>query len=62
MGEIYTKQPKRGKFVMEVSLEVFIDAEHYPVDIGYLYYIDDDVAAGSRSPPNYARYINTIYP
>ena len=62
VGEIYTKQPKEGKFVMEVNSEVFIDAEHHPVDIGYLYYLDDDVAAGLRSPPNYARYINTIYP
>ena len=62
MGEIYTKQPKKGKFVMEVSSEVFIDAKHHPVDIGYLYYLYDDVAAGLRSLPNYARYINTIYP
>ena len=62
MGEIYTKQPKEGKFVMEVSSEVFIDAEHYyTVDIGYLYYLDSNVAAGLRSPPNCARYINTIY-
>ena len=46
VGEIYTKQPKEGKFVMEVNLEVFIDAEHHPVDIGYLYCLDNDVAAG----------------
>ena len=46
---------------MEVSSEVFIDAEHHPVDIGYLYYLGDDVAAGLRSPPNYARYNITPY-
>ena len=30
VDEIYTKQPKEGKFVMEVSSEMFIDAEHHP--------------------------------
>ena len=62
VSEIYTKQPKEGKIVMEVSSEMFIDAEHHPVDLGYLYYLDVDVAADLRIPPNYARYINTIYP
>ena len=41
---------------------MYVDAEHHPVDVGYIYYLDKDVADGLSSPPNYGRYINTIYP
>ena len=61
VGEVYTKQPSEGKFVMEVSADLYVDAEHDPYDCGYLYFLDADAADGLRNPPNYGRYINTIY-
>ena len=33
VGEVYQKQPRTGKFVMEVSEDVFVDAEHDPYDV-----------------------------
>ena len=62
VGEVYTQQPSKGKFVMEVSADLYVDAEHDPYDCGYLYFLDADAADGLRNPPNYDRYINTIYP
>ena len=62
VGEIYHKQPREGKFVMEVSKDVFVDAAHDPRDIGYLYLLDAGISSQYPSPPNYGRYINTIYP
>ena len=47
---------------MEVSKDLYVDAEHDPYDVGYLYYLDDSVSDQLRSAPNYDRYINTIYP
>lgn len=62
VGEVYTQQPQEGKFVMEVSADLYVDAEHDPYDVGYLYFLDAVVADGLCNPPNYGRYINTIYP
>ena len=62
VGEIYHKQPREGTFFMEVSKDVFVDAEHDPRDIGYLYFLDAGISSRYHSPPNYGRYINTIYP
>ena len=62
MGEIYKKQPKTGKFIMEVSQDVLVDAEHDLYDIGYLYFLDPEFSKCLHNPPNYGRYINTIYP
>ena len=56
------KTSQEGKYVMEVSKDLYVDAEHDPYDVGYLYYLDDSVRGQLRSPPNYGRYINTIYP
>ena len=62
VGEIYKRQPKHGEYVMEVSACTYIDAEHDPVDVGYLYFLDAAVSDVLCCPPNYGRYINTIYP
>ena len=40
VGERYKKQSKTGKFIMEVSQDAFVDAEHNPYNVGYLYYLD----------------------
>ena len=45
VGEIYHKQPREGKFVMEVSEDVFVDAEHDPRDIDYLYFLDAGISS-----------------
>ena len=45
VGEIiYNKPPMEGKFM-------YVDAEHHPVDVGYIYYLDKDVADNLSSPP-----------
>ena len=63
VGEIYARPPKKGKYVMEVSRTLtWMQSMHDPYDVGYLYYLDDSVRGQLRSPPNYGRYINTIYP
>ena len=62
MGEVYQKQPRTGKFIMEVSEDVSVDAEHDPYDVGYFYYLDPELSKGLHNPPNYGRYLNTIYP
>ena len=51
VGEIYNEPPKEGKFIMEVSPDMYVDAEHHPVDVGYIYYLDKDVADNLSSPP-----------
>ena len=62
VGEIYKKQPRKGKFTMEVSQDVFVDAEHDPYDVGDLYYLDPELSKClHNNPPIYGRYINTIY-
>ena len=43
VGEIHDKPPKEGKFIMEVNPDMYVDAEHHPVDVGYIYYLDKDV-------------------
>ena len=37
--EVYEKQPSSGKYIMEVSRDVYWDAEHDPFDIGYLFFL-----------------------
>ena len=54
VGGIYDTPPKEGKFIMEVSPDMYVDAEHNPVDVGYLFYLEEGAS-------NYGRYINTIY-
>ena len=41
---------------------MYVDAEHHPVDVGYIFYLDEGVADSLSIPPNSGRYINTIYP
>ena len=40
-GEIYAKPPKKGKYVMEVSEDLYVDAQHDRYNVGYLYYCDE---------------------
>ena len=62
VGEVYERQPSSGKYIMEVSRDVFLDAEHDPYDVGYLFFMDPELSKGLKCPPNYGRYVNTIYP
>ena len=52
VGEVYQKQPRTGKFIMEISSDVFVDAEHDPYDVGYLYFLDPELSKGLHNPPN----------
>ena len=45
---------------MEVSSDVFVDAEHDPYDVGYLYFLDPELSKGLHNPPNYGRYLNEL--
>ena len=47
---------------MRIHEDLYIDPEYDLYDIGYLYYHDPETVSSLASPPNYARYINTIYP
>ena len=62
VGELYDQQPKAGKFIIEVSRDVFIDAELDPNDVGDLFSLDPEVYRRQCSPPNYGHYVNNIYP
>ena len=62
VGEVYKRQSSSGKYIMELSRDVFLDAEHNPYDVGYLFFLDPELSKGLKCPPNYGRYVNTIYP
>ena len=52
----YSRPPKKGKYAMEVSKNLCVEAEHDPCDVGYLH-----CGYQLRSPPNYGCYINASY-
>ena len=62
VGEVYHRCPTKGRYVMRIHEELYIDAEYDLFDVGYLYFQDQDSVNCLASPPNYGRYINTIYP
>ena len=62
VGELYDEQPKRGAYVLELLSEFYLDPEFDTHDLGYLWHLDPKEAAQIPCPPNYARYVNTIYP
>ena len=52
MWERDMKQPKTNKFViMEVSHDVFVDAEHDPYDVGCLFFWYPELSKDMHNPP-----------
>ena len=62
VGEIYDKVPQHGQYIMELHSDCFLDPEYDTHDLGYLWHLDGTNTTDVPCPPNYARYINTMYP
>ena len=62
VGELCEANPKRGAYILELHSEAFLDPEFDTHDVGYLWHLDPSQTAQAPCPPNYARYINTMYP
>jgi hypothetical protein len=49
-------------YIMQVSPDSFVDAEHVKLDIGYMASGGRALKSAHPCAPNYARYVNSIHP